>query len=85
MKFGVQPPPVEQDPVYNQPCYTVCEIARVCSVCICKSGAARRVLTHHCVTSYCSELLLFRAAAQEPPVSRMCRTRGDCSGRIIPD
>lgn len=28
MKFGVAPPPVEQDAVYGQPCYKICEIAQ---------------------------------------------------------
>ena len=27
MIFGQAPPPVEEDPVYNQPCLSVCKLA----------------------------------------------------------
>lgn len=27
MIFGLPPPPVEEDPVYNQPCFAVCAVA----------------------------------------------------------
>jgi hypothetical protein len=28
MLFGLPPPPVEEDPVYNQPCFSVCNVAK---------------------------------------------------------